>query len=221
MGKFDLINLIKNGQLCIELYISICFGLFLFILSHIMIYNKHNIFYHNFFYLAILFIMSFAFFITGVLNIKMFINWEMSIYTRMIIILLSLFFMFISIKNYFERYYIIDNSLVIIKNFKRNEVNIQNIYKIDYDYKGDADGFFILYLNDNRKIELSHSIKNLKRMMEVIKKRNPKILYDMKPVGFCYKILYIVLDVVFNCFYFVVFVYFLLYIIVLFKQLVT
>ena len=217
--KINLIDLIKSGQLCIELYISICVGLFLFILSHIMIYNKHNFFYHNFFYLTILFIMSFTFFITGVLNIRIFINLEMSIYIRIIIILVSLFFMFISIKNCFEKYYIVDNNLVIIKNFKKNEIDIQNIYKINYDYKGDTDGFFILYLYDDKNIELSHSIKNLKKMMEIIKKKNPKILYDMKPVSLCYKILYIILDVVFNFFYFVVFVYFLLYIIVIFKQL--
>ena len=217
--KINLIDLIKSGQLCIELYISICVGLFLFILSHIMIYNKHNVFYHNFFYLTILFIMSFTFFITGVLNIRIFINLEMSIYIRIIIILVSLFFMFISIKNCFEKYYIVDNNLVIIKNFKKNEIDIQNIYKINYDYKGDTDGFFILYLYDDKNIELSHSIKNLKKMMEIIKKKNPKILCDMKPVSLCYKILYIILDVVFNFFYFVVFVYFLLYIIVIFKQL--
>ena len=119
--KINLIDLIKSGQLCIELYISICVGLFLFILSHIMIYNKHNVFYHNFFYLTILFIMSFTFFITGVLNIRIFINLEMSIYIRIIIILVSLFFMFISIKNCFEKYYIVDNNLVIIKNFKKND----------------------------------------------------------------------------------------------------
>ncbi|WP_225969116.1 hypothetical protein, partial [Treponema pedis] len=90
--------------------------------------------------MTILFIMSFTFFITGVLNIRIFINLEMSIYIRIIIILVSLFFMFISIKNCFEKYYIVDNNLVIIKNFKKNEIDIQNIYKINYDYKGDTDG---------------------------------------------------------------------------------
>jgi|GEM_PF-6130882 len=41
MEKFDLINLVKTGQVSIELYFAICLGLYLFFISY-RLNNKHN-----------------------------------------------------------------------------------------------------------------------------------------------------------------------------------
>lgn len=132
---------------------------------------------------------------------------------------ISLLLMFISIKSVFEKYYIRDNSLIIIRNFKKREINIQNIYRIIYDYKGDSDGFFKICLTNNENIVISHSIKNLDKLMEIIKRKNPQILYYIKDKNILSNILRICFDTIFNFFCFVVFVYFLLYVIVILKNL--